>query len=239
MRRVPAAERRVSELELSTRRRPATAIALLLLPLISFVVLTHVIRFRDSYVFLLVEESSTASLRTWPLTWEGVPGAFADPATQTLSLPRRRDLTGVCLALHYSATSLDVEIQNSVRFSRTGKLRLSLTKPISLMGCDINGEVMELVENRARVIEGDLVVEKTSADGAVHLNYAGNKIILGPGDTWERLVMLRPEGKVILTPDNWRAGLAEAMTEGYPLTRIVFANMGLWPKANVHWGESP
>lgn len=227
------------ELEPSTRRRLITVVTLFTLLLTGFLVFTHVSRFRDSFVLLLVEESSTASLRTWPLTWEGVPGAFVDTVTQTLSLPRRKNLTGVCLVLHYTATSLDVEIEDSVRFSRIGKLRLGLTKPISLVGCDINGEVMELVENRARVIEGDLIVEKTLVDGAVHLDYAGNKIVLGPGDTWERLAMLRPEGRVILTPGNWRAGLAEAMIEGYPLTRIAFANMGLWPKANVHWGESP
>ncbi len=222
-------------LELSNRNRLAKMILAIILLAGLTIFFNHLLRFKDSYVLLLVEESSSAALLGWPSSWLDVPSAFLDTEERALCLSKKQNMAGVCLALQYTATSGGVQIADSIRFSRTGKAHLPLTKPLSLTGTSPQGEATELVDNGARVILGDLKVRKTGKDGTVRMDYGGQTICLEPHEVWHSLVVLTPEGQVALKEEDWQEGLTEAYARGYPFTRVVFANMGLWPKANVRW----
>ncbi len=196
-------------------------------------------QFRDCFVMVTVEESSTSAVTAWPLLAERLPGSFIDASARTVSLDDPPDLLGVSLCLHYSATSQGIEIADSLRFSRTGRTALELDRPLSYISNNLEGEQIELVDNAARVLAGRLVVEKTSANGTVTFSYGGRRVTLGPGESWAELLVLTPEGPRAVDAANWESEFRGYLEKGYPTTRLAIANRGLWPKASVVAGMEP
>lgn len=215
----------------------AAAMATVIVVLVFAVV--HVLRFRDCYVMVTVEESSTSAVTSWPLLSERMPGSFLDAEDRSLSLEEKPGLLGVSLCVHYSASSQGIEIADRVRFSRTGRAALNLNRPLSYVTGNLDGEPVELVDNRARVLAGDLVIEKTYPDGTIRFRYGGRRVTLAPGESWAELLALTPEGRKPIDPANWETEFRTCLEEGYPTTRLAVANRGLWPKSGVVAGVMP
>lgn len=190
----------------------------------------------DAFVFLTVEESSLNALRGWPLTISETSGVFIDGLKQTLVLPEKRNLFGVCLGVYYSATSQGVEFNERMIFSRTGRAVLDLTEPVSILVPGMDGEPVELVNNLGRVVRGKLKVIRTQRDGTVEFEYGSQRITLKPGESWAELLVLEPGGPRAILPDEWEQELERCVRLGYPATRLAVANRGLWPKSGVKAG---
>jgi len=194
------------------------------------------LKFRHCYVFLTVEESSLNALSAWPLTFEKIPAVFIDGREKALRIPTKRNLWGVSLGVYYSASSQGVEFSDKLIFSRLGKVTLKLEEPISLKVASLNGELVEAVENDARVLRGNLSITKTLPNGAVCIQYGDTEFRLEPGQSWAEILVLTPNGKKIITPSNWEDEVNKYMEKGYPMTRLAIANRGLWPKEKVKVG---
>ncbi|MGI6620669.1 MAG: hypothetical protein ACOX35_04360 [Bacillota bacterium] len=192
--------------------------------------------FADSFVFVTVEESSLNAITGWPLSMPESFRVFIDASEQTLILPERKSLFGVCLGVYYSATSQGVPFDERLIFSRTGRAALDLTAPASLVVPGIDGEDVELVNNLARVVSGKLRVSSTRRDGTVELEYGSRHITLKPGESWAELLVLEPGGPRAVSPDEWKEELETCFRLGYPATRLAIANRGLWPKSGVKAG---
>ena len=186
-----------------------------------------------------VEESSTSAVTSWPLLAERLPGSFVDPSSKTVSLGSRPGLFGVSLCLHYNASSQGIDISDSVQFSRTGRVSLGLDHPLSYISDSMDGGQVELVDNRARVLGGRLVVEKTFADGSVRCLYGDRRITLKPGESWAQMLALTPEGPKEVDPAGWESEFYYYLEQGYPTTRLAVANRGFWPKSGVIAGMEP
>ncbi len=195
--------------------------------------------FRQNFVFVTVEESSTEALVSWPLLWDKYPQVFFDIGEKVLEAPQKISLAGVSLALYYSAISQGIEYHDDLSLSRTGKATLSLLEPLSLTSRNWDGDDVELVDNWARVLRGNLKVTKTTADGIIHLSYGGRKIVLEPGESWAELIIQTPDGIVEADASHWADLLADAMKNDWPATRLAIANLGLWPKSGVEVGVKP
>lgn len=196
----------------------------------------RLIWFGDSFVFLTVEESSLNAITGWPLSMPQGPRVFIDARERTLVIPEKRNLLGVCLGVYYSATSQGVGFDERLIFSITGKAGLDLTAPASLVVPGIGGGEVELVNNLARVVAGDLKVLATKRDGTVEIEYGSRRITLSPGESWAELVVLEPGGPRAVSADNWQEELDRCVSLGYPATRLAIANRGLWPKSGVKAG---
>ncbi|QUL98098.1 MAG: hypothetical protein IMF26_08570 [Candidatus Fermentithermobacillus carboniphilus] len=192
--------------------------------------------FKDSYVFVTVEESSSMALVTWPLVSGDTGGIFIDATQKTLILPQRKNLLGVSLGVYYSASSQGVGLTDRLLFSRTGKAQLKLEEPLSLRLPNLSGELIEAVDNSSRVLAGNLQVTKTLPDGSLHMRYGDREFWLRPGETWTEVLALTPGGKKRIEPETWEAEIDACLCNGYPVTRIVIANRGLWPKSGVKVG---
>jgi hypothetical protein len=196
-------------------------------------------QFRDRYVMVTVEESSTSAVTSWPLLAEKLPGSFLDPSSKTLSVAEKPGMLGVSLCLHYSATSQGIEIADSLRFSKTGKASLGLDQPLSYLSDTLDGGQIELVDNRARVLAGSLRIEGTSTDGTVRLLYGDRRFALEPGQSFAELLALTPDGLKVVDPTNWEAEFGGYLEKGYPTTRLAITNRGFWPKSGILAGMEP
>ena len=196
-------------------------------------------QFRDHFVMVTVEESSTSAVTSWPLLAERLPGSFLDCSSRTISIDEKPGLLGVSLCLHYSASSQGIEISDSMQFSRTGRASLELDRPLSLLSDTLDGGQVELVDNRARVLAGRLIVEKTSPDGSVRFRYGERQFTLGPGESWAELLALTPAGPKAVDPENWAGEFHDYLDKGYPTTRLAIANRGFWQKDDVVAGMEP
>lgn len=193
----------------------------------------HIWQFRDRYVMVTVEESSTSAVAAWPLLSERLPGSFVDASSKSVSVGAKPSLFGVSLCLHYSASSQGIEIADSMRFARTGRAFLGLTRPISYPSDDLNGDRIELVDNSARILSGNLVLESTRADGSVRFRYGDRRITLRAGESWAELLAMTPDGPVAIEAANWEREFYSYLEKGYPTTRLAVANRGFWPKSGV------
>jgi len=221
------------------RVRAAAAIVLAVVAVALALAAVHVWRFWDCYVMVTVEESSTSAVTFWPLLAERMPGSFLDAGDRSLILDRKPALLGVSLCLHYSASSQGIEIADYVCFSRTGRAVLDLDRPLSYVTGNLDGEPVELVNNMARVLAGDLVIEETLRDGTVRFRYGGMRVTLGPGESWAELLALTPEGLRPIDPANWESEFRTYLEDGCPMTRLAVANRGFWPKNRVMEGVAP
>jgi len=190
-------------------------------------------QFRDRYVMVTVEESSTSAVTAWPLMSERLPGSFVDASSKSVSVDAKPSLLGVSLCLHYSASSQGIEIADSMRFARTGRAFLNLTGPISYLSDNLDGGRIELVDNTARVLSGGLVLESTRADGSVRFRFGDRRITLRPGESWAELLAMTPDGPVTVDAANWESDFYSYLEKGYPTTRLAVANRGFWPKSGV------
>lgn len=92
------------------------------------------------------------------------------------------------------------------------------------------------LETAARVLAGPLEVLGVGPDGHLHLRYGGEHIDLSPGQSWAQLRVRRPDGERLFSPADrtaWQAALDEALTRGYPVTRLVITYHGRWPRSGV------
>jgi hypothetical protein len=90
-----------------------------------------------------------------------------------------------------------------------------------------------MVDNSARVVRGELVVEKTESTGVVHLRYGGRRFSLSPGQSWAEL-LTSSDGEITEIPaGSWEEEVDACLAEGRPVTRLAIANRGFWPKSNV------
>ncbi len=195
--------------------------------------------FHDEYIFLTIEESSVNALSAWPLTYAGPSELFIDAQEKVLALSQEKSMLGVCLCIYYSASSQGLEFNEKLLFSRTGRSVVDLTAPVSLMVPNVDGELIELVNNQARVLSGKLRVKKVSRDGTVYLRYGSNDIILKPGQSWAELLAVDSGGVRVISEDAWDRELEACFQMGYPATRLAIANRGLWPKSGVKAGIFP
>lgn len=194
--------------------------------------------FRNQYVFLTVEESSINAITGWPLGLSDLSEVFIDANQEMLVLPENKNLLGVCLGLYYTASSQGIEFAEKLSFSRTGRAVLDLPALATLTVPNIDGELVELVNNQSRVISGKLKVKKTARDGTVHLKYGEKEFMLKPGEFWAELLVSDPGGPKVVSGDNWKEELQRCFEMGYPATRLAIANRGLWPKSGVKVGFS-
>lgn len=211
-------------------------LAALALCLFLGVLISRLYWFREEFVFVTVEESSLNALVGWPAVSPESSGVFIDAAEKILFLPEKKSLLGVCLAVHYSASSQGVEFQETMFLSKTGTARVNLTAPVSLTAPDFDEEPMELVNNQARVLLGKLKVSKTTRDGTVHLKYGPEDFTLQPGESWAQLLVLEPSGPKEINPETWQEELQRCFQLGYPATRLAVSNRGMWPKSGVKAG---
>lgn len=196
----------------------------------------RILEFRDSFVMVTVEESSTSAVVAWPLLAERLPDVFIDGTSGVVMLPRKPNLLGVRLGLYYSAASQGIEVRNSMRFSRSGREMLDLDAPISQVVEGLDGRPAEMVDNAARVLSGDLTVEGTSRDGTVRFRYGNSQFSLGPGESWVEMLALTGSGVRAIDPANWEAEVQSCLANGYPATRLAVTNRGFWPKGGVSAG---
>lgn len=197
------------------------------------VLAAHAYRFKDDFVFLTVEESSASALAGLPVGWEKLPRAFIDCEAKIIELDRRPRLIGVSLCVHLSSSSQGIEFREHLGFSRTGRAFLRVAEPVSVKGRDWSGGEVEMVDNGARIVRGDLVVEKTEASGVVHLKYGGKRFSLAPGQSWAELLTVSAASVREIPPESWEAETEACFASGTPVTRLAIANRGFWPKANV------
>ncbi len=214
----------------------AFMLSILVVCLLAAVFVVKCYWFRDQYVFVTVEESSINALAGWPLGLSELSEVFIDANQSTLVLSENKNLLGVCLGLYYSASSQGIEFNEQLVFSRTGKAVLDLPAPATLTAPNVHGELVELVNNQARVISGKLKVKKTVKDGTVYLEYGGKQLTLKPGEVWAELLVLDPDGPKAVSSNNWKEELQRCFENGYPATRLAIANRGLWPKSRVKVG---
>lgn len=200
------------------------------------VLLVRLAWFGNDFVLLTVEESSMNAITGWPLALPELSQVFIDANEKTLLLSEKKNLFGVCLGVYYSASSQGVEFDEALILSRTGKAVLNLPAPASLTAPGIDGEIVELVNNQARVVSGKLTIRKTGRDGTVYLKYGSREFALKPGESWAELVVLEPAGPRAVSADAWKEELEECFEKGYPATRLAIANRGLWPKSGVKVG---
>ncbi len=199
--------------------------------------LIHAYRYKDHFVFVTVEESSSRALAAWPLGWERLPGVFVDCENRCLELEKTPRLWGVSLIAHYSASSQGIEYDESVDFSRTGKVIVALSRPVSATGRDLSGNDVELIDNSARVVRGDLVIEGTDRTGVVRFRYGGERFALSPGEAWAEVLALVDGSIVEIDPEAWEGTVDRYLNQGVPVTRVAVANRGLWPKSGVRQPE--
>ncbi|HHW26463.1 MAG TPA: hypothetical protein GXX23_03865 [Firmicutes bacterium] len=216
----------------SMRRSVIILLALAFLATAGFAV-RHILVFKDSFVMLTVEESSTSALLAWPLLGEQIPCAYVDCAGKVLQVPRKPNLLGVSLCVYRSSTSQGVLFSDSIDFWRLGSGEIDLDRDASLPVRDFQGRAVEALDGEARVLRGKLKVKKTSEDGTVWLDYDGRPIVLKPGESWAELLVASPEGVREVGEHEWSDRLNEAILGGYPATRLAICNRGLWPKSNV------
>lgn len=221
------------------KRRRLMAVCLVSLVMLVCLAVRYVNCFRDNFVFLTIEESSTLALRSWPLFWDRTPQAYYDPAEKVLEIPSGVSLMGVSLAVYYSAIGQGVEYFDSLKFSRTGRSKVALLEPISVKTRNWEGQEVDIIDNYSRVVRGDLKVTKTTPDGTVHLSYGKRQIVLAAGETWAELILKTPQGIVEVDALEWRGALNEAYENQWPATRLAITNYGLWPKASVKVGVIP
>lgn len=202
-------------------------------------VVRHTLVFKDSYVMLTVEESSTSAVSSWPLLWEGIPTAYLDCAEKVLQVPNRVNLTGVSLCVYRSATSQGILFSDSIVFSRLGFGQIDLDREASIPTRDFQGRAIESLDSSARVLRGDLKVRKTLSGGTVHLEYGGRQITLKPGESWAELLVSTPDGIREIEAHEWTEKMNEAWANGWPATRLALYNWGLWPKGRVEEAVLP
>ena len=184
-----------------------------------------------------VEESSTLALKTWPVLSEDPAEAWPDPETRTLQIARGKMPWSAVMAVHYSANSLGVRFYDHISFSRTGRMRLGLSRALSWVVPGENGESVEAVDNHARVLLGDLFFEGCTPDGKVAFKYGPTRVELAPGERWATLLVLDGARIREVDGDSWREELEDAMVRGCPATRVMVTNMGLWPRDQVITAE--
>ncbi len=216
-------------------------VAVLAVIVLAFILIgvRYAVAFGDDFVFVTVEESSTSALSSWPLLWDKTPQAFIDPKTEILEIPIKVNLAAVSLAVYYTAFSQGVEFADRLVFSRTGRNAIGLEAPLSVMSRDWEGNEVNLVDNEARVLRGDLKITKTKPDGTVHLIYGSERIVLGPGESWAELTLKTPDGTVQVDTEEWGERLTSAFQNQWPATRLAVANLGLWSKKRVQAGAIP
>jgi hypothetical protein len=194
--------------------------------------------FKEHYVMLSVEEASSSALLTWPLAYQRQPVAFLDVHDRKLILPSRPRLFGVSLGMYYSAFSGGVQYEDQMYFSRTGRLSLALDDPLSFPVTTLDGTEVDAVQNKCRVIRGDLKVTKTRKDGTVVFQYGGKEHELAVREVFTELLALTPSGIIEIKEDEWEERVDECIENGYPITRLSVVNWGLWPKSGVEVGPS-
>lgn len=195
--------------------------------------------FKDNYLFLTIEESSLNALSGWPMSFTDIPSVFIDADEKSLVLLEDRNLAGVILGVHYSAVSQGVEFDEKLLFSRTGKASLDILSPASFMVPNMDGTLVELVDNNARILKGNIEVRKTHRDGTVEIHYADSEIVLRPGESWAEMLILGPTGVKAVSEQDWEQEIDTCLNMGYPVTRLAIANRGLWSKSKVEVGMYP
>jgi hypothetical protein len=214
------------------------SIPLIVLLLGGFVLFAfHAHRYRDEFVFVTVEESSSQALSALPLGWERLTGIFVDCEEKHLELQRKPWLWGVSLGTYYSAYSQGIEYEESLDFSRTGKAVVPLGRPVFVAGRDLSGNVIELIDNSARVVRGDLFIEGTARSGVVRFRYGGERFSLAPGESWAEILALEDGRLVTVDEASWESSIQEYLASGVPVTRVAVSNRGFWPKSSVSGPE--
>lgn len=193
----------------------------------------HAYRCWDEFVFVTVEESSTSALAALPIGWERLPDTFVDCETRLVQVKKRPVLLGVSLGIHSVSSSQGIEFKESLRFSLTGKASVGLARPASVQGQDWLGNTVEMVNNAARVVRGDLAVEKTEASGVVHFRYGDKRFSLAPGQSWAELLAYSDGSLREIHPESWESEVDACLIAGIPVTRLAIANRGFWPKDGV------
>lgn len=189
--------------------------------------------FRDQFVMVTVEESSTSALVSWPLLMERTPGVFLDCQEKTISIDKKPNLLGVSLVVHCSLSSQGIEFSDSMSFSRLGRAKIDLRKPVRISTQGLDGNTVEMIDNSARITRGTLSIEKTSSDGTIVVKYGDERFQLKPGKSFAELRAKTPEGEKVIDAANWDNEFHESVESGYPVTRLVIVNRGFWPKAGV------
>jgi len=197
------------------------------------IVSLQLVRYRNEFVFVMVEESSSHALQALPFGWERLPGIFVDGDSKTIETQSVPSLLGASLAVHNISLSQGIEFAESLRFTALGRARLRLTEPLHVETRNLEGDPIEMIDNSARIVRGDLAITRTKRSGLVYFRYGDEVFTLGPGETWAELLALKDGSLVRIDPDNWEEEVDLCLLRGYPMTRLAVANMGLWPKSGV------
>jgi hypothetical protein len=184
----------------------------------------------EEFVMITIEESSTSVLKAYPMTSERIPGVFLDEATKTVLFEDNPNLSKVSLVLHYTAVSQGIEYHDQLILSCKDKAKLKMSGPLSLLVEGPGGEKVEAIDNRSRVVSGDLEATICDPDGSVQIRYGSHEFTLAPGQSWAQLLALTPGGTVEILPEDWESCFDLHVENGYPITRVAIANRGLWPK---------
>ena len=100
-----------------------------------------------------------------------------------------------------------------------------------MAGRDLSGNVIELIDNSARVVRGDLFIEGTARSGVVRFRYGGERFSLAPGESWAEILALEDGRLVTVDEASWESSIQEYLASGVPVTRVAVSNRGFWPKS--------
>lgn len=193
------------------------------------VAIRHVWIFRDSCVVLTIEESSHSASSVSSTYLGNAASAYVDVETESVEVLAKPNLLGVSLLVHRQSFSQGNLFSDALKYHKKGVLKVGLDYPTSA----------PYIDNEARVLRGDVVVRRVDATGTVRIRYGVHDIVLEPGDMWFELLIDTPEGIVQADESNWVEKFNEAYANGWPATRFVIWNMGLWPKARIREVATP
>ncbi len=89
--------------------------------------------------------------------------------------------------------------------------------------------IINLIDNRARVLGGDLLVLGLGPDGSLELSYGGYGFALAPGGAWGEARRRGTGGEDVIAPaDDWAGRLTEALESGDAVTKVTLVNHGRW-----------
>lgn len=89
------------------------------------------------------------------------------------------------------------------------------------------------VENRERLLAGNLKLLEIGSRGEVKLDYGGNAIQLLPGDSWGELRIEKPDGRVVALTGDWEKEATAALDQKLNMTRLTVHNLGWWEWSRV------
>lgn len=194
----------------------------------------------ENFVFLFLWENNTAALQYAAPEQLIDQAAWFNEDTRSLTLRQRKDrpTRRTKVVVYYQSDSLDTRLASRVYLVSRFPFEVPVSEPIELVAsvADKSGRTAgsaNIVDNRRRLLGGNLRLTGVQPDGAVLIEYAGDKITVAPGSGWQEGRVLRDGTVSVIPGERWDETVEAALANGLPLTRLSLVNHGWWKKAGV------